>query len=116
MGLAGSMDENNKRRLVLTLLTRLQCSECQTTYSPHDFTLMHKQSDVWMLEAQCHNCGDTAHVVVAIQVETEVEPVSDLMPEEEDAFMKRPPISTDDVLDIHLLLKPLGEEPFSFPD
>jgi hypothetical protein len=116
METAGSMGDNERRRLVLTLLTRLQCAECEQTYHAHDFTVMHRESDVWMLEAHCRNCGDTAHVVVAIQVDHQAEPVSELTPEEVVSFGDFPPISVDDVLDMHLLLQTLDIEPFDFDD
>jgi hypothetical protein len=116
MRATGSMSEDEKRRLILTLLTKLQCAECEHTYAAHDFTLIHKKSDIWMLEAKCHNCGDKAHVVVAIKGEHEAEPVSDLTPEELESFGEYSPISADDVLDMHLLLQTMDVEPFDFDD
>lgn len=116
MNATGPIDENDKRRLVLRLLTRLQCAECRKPYNPYDFTLKYKMPDVWVLGVQCRHCGETAHVVVALQVVADSEPVIDLTPEEVETFGDRPPISSDDVLETHLLLEGLDSDLSLFAD
>jgi hypothetical protein len=99
----GSLDENEKRRLILKLVTQLHCAECGRPYDPHDFALVQRQPEMWVLATRCHHCNQSCQVVVYLQPEpTEV--VSDLTPEETKASGGWPAITTDDVLDMHSLL------------
>ena len=98
-------DEEGKRRLVLKLITRLRCPECSRLYSPEDFALLHRWPDAWVLNAHCRHCDSTSHVVVFLTAEARTEALGDLTPEELRAWGNQPPISADDVLDIHALLQ-----------
>ena len=99
------MDENDKRRLVLKLIARLRCVECGELYNPHDFSLVHRSEDVWVLGAECRHCGSSSHVVIAMHLDADREPVIDLTPDEMSKVDRLPPITVDDVLDIHELLQ-----------
>jgi hypothetical protein len=101
----GSLDDNDKRRLVLTLLARLRCVACGKPFQAQDFALLDRRSDVWVLGVECRHCGESAHVIIALHLGLGSEPVTDLMPEERRAADEWLPITTDDVLDIHELLK-----------
>jgi DNA-directed RNA polymerase subunit RPC12/RpoP len=98
-------DENDKRRLILKLVTQLRCVECGRPYVPHDFVLMERQHDVWVLGIRCRHCGSSGHVIVATSLERESESVTDLTPEERKAVHERPLINVDDVLDVHQFLE-----------
>jgi hypothetical protein len=100
----GPLGEDDKRRLVLKLVRRLRCVACGTQYSPHDFVLVDRQSDAWVLGIQCRQCGASSHVIVLMYSGSEPEPVVDLTSEELNAADDWPPITGDDVLDVHLLL------------
>jgi len=106
---AGPLSEGDKRRLVLKLVARLRCVQCQRPYDPHDFTLVHSWQDMWVLSTRCRHCNEPCHVVIFMRLNAEPEPeaevVTDLTPEElRDASHWRP-ISFDDVLDVHVLLE-----------
>lgn len=101
----GPLSEEDKRRLVLKLVTRLRCAECGTAYDLHDFALVERRPDVWVLSAQCRQCGTSSHVVVLMYVEPESEPVVDLSPEELRLRDEWPAITADDVLDVHQILE-----------
>jgi hypothetical protein len=105
MKTVGPLDENDKRRLVFKLIARLRCVECGEAYNAHDFSLVGRWQDVWVLSADCRNCGDSSHVVIAMQLAAEPEAVLDLTPEEAQTAKGWPPVSADDVLDMHLLLR-----------
>jgi hypothetical protein len=98
------LDENDKRRLVLKLVTRLRCVECNELYEPQAFSLVHRWQDVWVLSARCGQCGETARIIILMRLDAEAEPVVDLTPEELKAVEDWPPITTDDVLDVHAAL------------
>jgi hypothetical protein len=98
------LDESDKRRLVLSLITRLRCPECGRLYVTEDFALMHRWQEVWVLSTRCRHCDELCHVVVYMHVDPEPESTLDLTPEELDAADGWPPITTDDVLDVHAIL------------
>jgi hypothetical protein len=102
----GPLDENDKRRLVLKLVTQLRCAECGRLYDPQDFALIHRRQDVWVLSTRCRHCDEPCHVVVFMDLEAEAEPepVTDLTPGELKVADQWSPITADDVLDMHALL------------
>jgi hypothetical protein len=98
------LSENEKRRLVLRLVAQLSCAECGRRFDPHDFTLVHRWKDLWVLATRCRHCDVASHVVVFMRLDAEAEPVTDLTADELDAAEEWSPISADDVLDVHALL------------
>jgi hypothetical protein len=98
-------DDDDKRRLVLKLITRLRCVQCGRLYDPADFALVHRWEDVWVLSTRCRHCDDACHVVVFMRLNLEPEPLIDLTPEEIEVAGHWPPITADDVLDVHAMLE-----------
>lgn len=105
MDTRGSLDEGDRRRLVLKLVSQLRCVECGRVYDPQDFALVHRWKDVWVLSTRCRHCDEPCHVVVFMSLEAEPEMVTDLTQEELEAADQRSPITSDDVLDVHALLR-----------
>lgn len=103
-GAGTPLDDNDKRRLVSQLVRQLRCMACNRLYDPEDFTLVHRWQEVWVLSTRCRHCDELCHVVIFMQLGTEPEPVMDLTPGEAQIAADRPPITADDVLDMHLLL------------
>ena len=105
----GPLSEGDKRRLVLRLVARLRCVQCERQYDPHDFTLVHSWQDMWVLSTRCRHCNEPCHVVIFMRLdaepESEIELVTDLTPEELEDAGWRQPITSDDVLDVHVLLE-----------
>jgi hypothetical protein len=101
----GPLDEDDKRRLVLELVAQLHCTECEQPYDLEDFALVHHWEDLWVLSARCGICDQVCHVVIYMQLDAAPEPAVDLTPEEIEVAGKWPPITADDVLDVHLLLQ-----------
>jgi len=99
------LDENDKRRLILKLVTRLRCVGCGQPYAPQDFVLIERRQDVWVLGVHCRHCGSSGHVIVVMRSDAESEPVTDLTAEESRVVDQWPPITADDVLDVHELLQ-----------
>lgn len=99
------LDEEDKRRLVVKLVTRLRCVECGRLYDVEDFALVHRWQDLWVLSTRCRHCDELCHVVVYMRLDAEPEPLIDLTPEEILAVGGLPPITADDVLDVHNLLE-----------
>ena len=110
MKAVGPLSEADKRRLVLKLVARLRCVQCEHPYDPHDFTLVHTWQDMWVLSTRCRHCNEPCHVVIFMRVDAapeqpQAEPVTDLTSEELRDTDQRQPITFDDVLDVHVLLE-----------
>ena len=98
------LDDNEKRRLVLKLVSQLRCLECGRSHDQDDFDLVHCWDEVWVLRSRCHHCQGQGHIVVYMRLDAEPGPVTDLTAEELTSVEQKPAISADDVLDMHLLL------------
>ena len=99
------LNEGDKRRLVLKLVAQLRCVECGRLYNRQDFTLIHNWQDMWVLSTRCRHCDEPVQVVIFMRLDAEAQPTTDLMPEEIELAAEWPAITTDDVLDIHTLLR-----------
>jgi hypothetical protein len=97
----GTLDESDKRRLVLRLVTQLHCVECGRLFDPHDFTLLHRSPELWVLGTRCQHCSQQIQVAVFMRLDVQPEPATDLMPEELQVADQWPVITADDVLDVH---------------
>jgi hypothetical protein len=98
-------DDSERHRLLLKLLAQLRCIQCGTRYDPHDFVQIHRWQDVWVLGIECRQCAQYSHVIVSLALGAQSEPATDLTEDELEAADTWRPISSDDVLDMHVLLK-----------
>lgn len=99
------LDEDEKRRLVIQLVTQLRCVDCGRLYDPEDFALVHRWEEVWVLSTRCRHCDELCHVVVYMRLDVESETTTDLTPAEIEASHEWAPISADDLLDVHTFLQ-----------
>jgi hypothetical protein len=97
----GPLGEEDKRRLVLKLVARLRCPECGLSYDSHDFILVDRQPDAWVLGVQCRQCGASSHILIVMDLRSGI----DLSAEEHRISDEWPPITGDDVLDVHEILE-----------
>ena len=102
------LDENDKRQLVLKLISRLRCMECGQLYKREDLTLVHRWEEIWLLNATCPGCSHSSHIVIFMQLDAQRELTTDLTPEELRHAGDWPPITADDILDVHALLEEFG--------
>ena len=95
------MDENLIRRLVSTI----KCSVCGEGYEGANVRVLGHDDDVWFVSAHCPTCGSHSLVAAVINEGPIPELTTDLTEDEFDRFSEAEEITTDDVLDIHALLK-----------
>lgn len=95
------MDENLIRRLVSTI----KCSVCGEGYDGANVRVLGHDDDVWFVSAYCPTCGSHSLVAAVINEGPFSELITDLTEDEFDRFSEADEITTDDVLDIHDLLK-----------
>jgi len=98
-------EDGDKQKLVLKLLARLRCPSCGHPYDPQQSTVVDRRPDVWVIAVSCPRCQTVSYVVVVMKVVEETAPVTDLSAEEQEAATHWPPITADDVLDLHFVLE-----------
>ncbi len=105
MKATGRQDDSERHRLLLKLLAQLRCIQCGTHYDPHDFVQIHRWQDVWVLSVECRQCAQHSHVIVSLALGAQSEPAVDLTEEELEGAQDWHPVTSDDVLDMHMLLQ-----------
>ena len=98
-------DDNEKHRMILQLINNLRCVECGRLYDAEDFALLRRRENVWLLSARCRHCNELCQVVILLPTAEETEISSELSIEEAKTIADLPPISSDDVLDLHLFMQ-----------
>lgn len=95
-------------------LASFDCAACGQPYGQGHVRLIAQREELFFVDLSCEHCGSQAVAIVTIQIDGEtatleggelVRTRSDRHdPGEDDAF-DGPPISVDDVLDVHLALE-----------
>jgi hypothetical protein len=99
------LGEEDKRRLIHRLVAQLRCASCGHPYITEDFALVHRWQDLWVLSTRCRHCDETCQVIVFMHLEAGPEPLEELTPEETEAAGQWPPITADDVMNVHSFLQ-----------
>ncbi len=85
---------------------KIECAFCGRTYKPDKLQFMGHKEDVWVFMAFCTHCRSLALIGIAMQ---EGQPIiRDVSRVEWEHFEEQPPITADDVLDMHLFLEDLA--------
>jgi hypothetical protein len=99
-------EEPNGKALIRYLLSQIRCPVCDHHYSPDDILVMGHQDELWILAILCPECETSGLILAIVEGQQEPsEPFTDLTPEEIGRFKGRGPITADDVLDFHELLR-----------
>lgn len=91
--------------LVKQIVSRVPCSVCSRPFELDDIHVLGQRGDVWLLAIYCSHCDTRALVFAQMQVEEGTPQVSEPSPAEQEWFESLPPISVDDVLDVHRFLQ-----------
>jgi hypothetical protein len=95
------LDEDLIKRLVATI----KCSVCGEGYEGGNVRVLGHDDDVWFVSAYCPTCGSHSLVAAVINEGPFTELTTDLTEDELDRFSEAEEVTTDDLLDIHALLK-----------
>jgi DNA-directed RNA polymerase subunit RPC12/RpoP len=106
------MDE----QLVQRLMTSLKCRRCGSRYGNCDIQVLGQREKMWLLSVHCPHCQKKGLLAVSLKPGPSRRPVTDLSPREVDHHAQLPPISPDEVLDLHLFLRSFhGDFSSTFP-
>lgn len=95
------MDEQVVRRL----MTSLKCRHCGGQYGSTNVKVLGQRKELWFLSVHCPHCQNEGLLALSAKKNRSHQPVTGLSPQERDRFAQLPPISADEVLDLHLLLR-----------
>lgn len=104
---------------VAKLAAQTRCAVCKTPYGREGVNIMGRRGEAWMIAVTCPHCAteglliatvddadtETATVEVSEQEESAPKIMYDVTYDEWMAFQELPPVSCDDVLDMHLFLE-----------
>ena len=106
------MDEQVVRRLI----TNLKCRHCGGQYGSGDIQVLGQHKETWFLSAHCPHCQNEGLLALSVNRGHFRQLVTDLTPQEIGRTAQLPPISADEVLDIHLFLRDFdGDFTAAFP-
>jgi len=91
-------------------LASFGCAACGQAYGQGHIRLIAQREELFFVDLSCDHCGSQAVAIVTIQVDGETATLEggELVRVEEDdldAIAEGPPVSADDVLDIHDFLE-----------
>jgi hypothetical protein len=107
------MDENESSMhsmIVRYLVAHTQCSGCGRRYAAEDVHLRHRRGDIWLASVVCRHCGLQGLIMAAISAShaEDGETALDQEAQERAALEDLGPISSDEVVDVHCLLRDFG--------
>ena len=88
---------------IRNLLSNVKCGRCGWHCGPADADLLGYRGDLWVFSVYCPSCKSQGLVAAAIKRGEVPEVVAELTEAEKSKFST--PISSDDVLDMHIFLK-----------
>ena len=107
-----------ERNDVVEMAARTRCAICKTPYGRRGVELLGRRGSAWVIAVACTKCGaegrmfasvDAAGAAGRLRVDREAASrpkiMYDVTYDEWWAAQQRPPISCDDVLNVHLFLK-----------
>jgi len=87
------------------LLSTIKCSVCGRYYDAKNVNVLGHQGELWFISVFCPSCGTHGLVAAVIKEGVPTEVMTDLTEEELAKFAQGEAVGTDDVLDIHNMLK-----------
>ncbi len=92
-------------RLIKKLITSMKCGVCGQSYGTGNINILGHHDDLWFLKVLCSACQTQYLVAAVIKAGKTPEVITDLTEAEEDRFRHIRPVTADDVLNMHKLLK-----------
>lgn len=94
-----------RQAFIRHLVVNIECANCGQGYARNDIYVLGHHEGVWVSAVVCSRCGTQGLVFATLQDEGQFDVISDLTPDEAEAFSSLPALSVDDVLDVHAFLR-----------
>jgi len=94
-----------QERLLKQIISNQRCSICRRGFDGGQVRVAARHEQLWIVSVRCALCRNQQVFYVALKDnETEADILRDVSEEEEARFAAMGPVSSDDVLDVHLFL------------
>lgn len=94
-----------RQAFIRHLVANTQCPGCGDGYLRNDIYVLGHHEDVWVAAVVCSRCGTQGLVFAMLRDQEHFEITNDIQSDEMAALAALPPLSIDDVLDLHQFLK-----------
>src|SRR5712691_1388448 len=108
-----------QERIIIKLFAEQHCPRCGSPYQSESVQVLARRSEVWMIMLSCATCQQKDTFVVKFPLEMQGRrsvtsyrlsrppspPLPEKQPEPEAPSVSTTPVTSDDVLDMHLFLK-----------
>ena len=91
--------------LLKRLIASVKCNVCKQHYEVDNIKVISQHEDLWFLSVFCSSCHSRYIVAVVIEQDRAPEIVTDLTDKEPEKFLNMDSITTNEVLDMHNILK-----------
>jgi len=99
-------DERAMRQAFIRhLVANIQCVSCGERYARNDIYVLGHHEDIWVSAVVCSRCGTQGLVFATVRDDERFEVTSNPAADEAAAYAQWPPLSIDDVLDVHEYLR-----------
>ena len=96
----------DQERLLKQLISSLRCSVCRRGFQREHVRVAARHEDLWVVSVRCGLCRNQPVFWVALKdQEEDVTVLRDLTDDEEEQFAGLPPVTGDEVLDMHEFLR-----------
>lgn len=92
-----------EQEILKRIVSNLRCEKCNGSFQPEEVVVLGRKENLWYLAANCSACSNQEVVAALVEGPGEPELLSDLNEFERRTFVT--PVSSDDVLDVHMFLK-----------
>ena len=101
-------------KFIMYLLSKIKCKSCGQQCEPENIDVLGHQDNTWLFYAYCPSCKHRGLVVVSTKEKEEdekTEPADELTAEERNRLAI--PLSSNDVIEMHIFLKTFSGDFFS---
>ncbi|MBU0494801.1 MAG: hypothetical protein KKA73_27425 [Chloroflexi bacterium] len=91
--------------LIRHLLTYVECAACGQGFQLADIQVLGHENQFWLIMTECAHCANQAIILALLEIEQVSSPAPELSPAEQAQFRHQPPISPDDLREIHTHLQ-----------
>jgi hypothetical protein len=92
-----------EQEILKKIVSALRCGQCNGSFQPEEVVVLGHKENLWYLAVNCSACSNQEVVAALVDGPGEPELLSDLNESERSTCV--PPVSSDDVLDVHMFLK-----------
>jgi len=97
--------ELSKYFLIKHIITNMSCAICQNRYEEDDIHFIDHHDDIWIMSIVCKQCHTRGQVFALIKEHDDETTMAELTLDEWAKFQEMPQIDSNEVLDMHQLLK-----------